>query len=209
MDNTEGSRVLSQTLHVRKHLSYVLTDRQTEILIGSLLGDAYIHPLGKICFEQAECQLEYLSWKYREMQNLAYPKIALVTRFDHRKGTITKSNRFFLRQIFQSWRYVWYHSGCKHLPDHLEQWLTPLALAVWYMDDGHLDKGLAPLFACESFSLDETKLLAKILKCKYHFVVYVNKNKRIRFSRQSTKQFIWLVEPYILPCLRYKVTLTP
>ena len=108
MANPEGSRVISQTLRVRKHIAYYLTNRQIQILIGSLLGDAYIHPLGKICFEQSSHQQEYLLWKYSEFKNLAYPKIAQVTRLDKRSGKQTHSVRFFLRQIFRSWRSVWY-----------------------------------------------------------------------------------------------------
>jgi len=209
MVNTEGSRVLSQQLHIRKHLTYCLTNRQTEILIGSLLGDAYIHPLGKICFEQADSQLEYINWKYAEMQNLAYPKIASVVRFDSRSKKETFSHRFFLRQIFQSWRYIWYPNGHKTLPDNIIEWFTPLTLAVWYMDDGHLEKGLAPLLASENFSLDDVNKLANILSQKFDLKVYVNKNRRIRLSRSSTEDFIRLVEPYILSAMRYKITLTP
>lgn len=89
MVNTEGSRVISQTLRVRKNIAYSLSDRQTEILIGSLLGDAYIHPLGKICFEQSSLQQEYLLWKFAEFKNLAYPKIAQVVRLDKRSQSQT------------------------------------------------------------------------------------------------------------------------
>jgi len=100
MVNTEGSRVISQTLRVRKNIAYSLSDRQTEILIGSLLGDAYIHPLGKICFEQSSVQQEYLHWKYAEFKNLVYPKIAQVIRLDKRSGNLTFSCRFFSGKSF-------------------------------------------------------------------------------------------------------------
>ena len=209
MVNTEGSRVISQTLRVRKNIAYSLSDRQTEILIGSLLGDAYIHPLGKICFEQSSIQQEYLLWKYAEFKNLAYPKIAQVTRLDKRSGNQTFSCRFFLRQIFRSWRDIWYLDGHKTLPIDLAKWFTPLVLAVWYMDDGHLEKGVAPLFACESFTKEESNVLASIMLKKWQLKSYVNHNHRIRLCRESTRHFIELIEPYIVSCMRYKITLTP
>lgn len=209
MVNTEGSRVISQTLRVRKNIAYSLTDRQTQILIGSLLGDAYIHPLGKICFEQSSIQQEYLLWKYAEFKNLAYPKIAQVARLDKRSGNQTFSCRFFLRQIFRSWREVWYLGGHKRLPIDLDKWFTPLTLAVWYMDDGHLEKGVVPLFASESFTKEESEVISKIMLNKWQLKSYVNHNNRIRLCRESTRHFIELIEPYIVPCMRYKITLTP
>lgn len=209
MVNTEGSRVISQTLRVRKNIAYSLSDRQTEILIGSLLGDAYIHPLGKVCFEQSSIQQEYLLWKFAELKNLAYPKIAQVTRLDKRSQNQTFSCRFFLRQIFRSWRNIWYLDGHKTLPTHLEKRFTPLTLAVWYMDDGHLEKGIVPLFASESFTKEESIVLSDLMYSKWQLKSYVNNNHRIRLCRESTRHFIELVEPYILPCMRYKITLTP
>lgn len=209
MVNTEGSRVISQTLRVRKNIAYSLTDRQTQILIGSLLGDAYIHPLGKICFEQSSIQQEYLNWKYTEFKNLAYPKIAHVSRLDKRSQNQTFSCRFFLKQIFRTWRNIWYLNGHKILPTDIEKWFTPLTLAVWYMDDGHLEKGVAPLFACESFTQEESSALASIMSKKWQLKCYVNNNNRIRISRESSRHFIEIVDPYIVPSMRYKITLTP
>ena len=95
MVNTEGSRNLSKELFIRKHIVRVLSDRQMAILTGSLLGDGYIHPLGKICFEQSEQQKSYLLWKYEEFKDFAYPKIAKVNRIDKRNDHTSNSYRFF------------------------------------------------------------------------------------------------------------------
>ena len=209
MANTEGSRVISQTVVVRKTIKYFITSRQMEILTGSLLGDAYIHPLGKICFEQTESQLAYLKWMYSEFNSLAYPKIAKVTRLDKRSGKITTSYRFFLRQIFQSWRQAWYPDNIKSIPDNLEEWFTPLSLAVWYMDDGHLNNGRAPLFASENFTKDEASRRSNLLSKNWNLISYINQNNRIRLSQRSTQDFVRLVEPHIVPSMRYKITLTP
>ena len=209
MVNTEGSRVISQTLRVRKNIAYSLSDRQTQILIGSLLGDAYIHPLGKICFEQSTLQKEYILWKYAEFKNLAYPKIAQVTRLDKRSQSQTFSCRFFLRQIFRPWRNIWYLDGHKRLPIDLEKWFTPLTLAVWYMDDGHLEKDIVPLFASESFTKEESIVLSNLMYKKWQLKSYVNNNHRIRLCRESARHFIELIEHYVVPSMRYKIALTP
>ena len=132
-----------------------------------------------------------------------------MTRLDKRSQNQTFSCRFFLRQIFRTWREVWYKDGHKRLPIDLEKWFTPLTLAIWYMDDGHLEKGVAPLFACESFTKEESNVIADIMLNKWQLKSYVNHNHRIRLCRESTRHFVELIEPYIVPCMRYKITLTP
>lgn len=209
MVNTEGSQVISQTVVVRRHIKYFITDTQMSILVGSLLGDAYIHPLGKICFEQSDSQIEYLNWKYEKMKNLAYPKIARVVRFDKRSQKETVSYRFFLRQIFRPWRKVWYPGDLKHIPDDIYNWFTPLSLAVWYMDDGHLISGKAPIFASENFTKNEVLKISCFLKEKWNLLNFVQSNNRIRISQRSAQDFVKLIKQYITPSMRYKITLTP
>lgn len=204
MVNTEGSQNLSQELKIRKHIVRVLTQRQMEILTGSLLGDGYIHPLGKICFEQNIHQLGYLKWKYAELKDFAYPKIAKVTRFDKRSGQTTTSYRFFLRQFFRSWRQIWYPEGIKIIPDDTEKWFTPLSLAVWYMDDGHLYKGKYPLIASESFVYSDLVTMIQILN-KWNLDCELTKNNRLRILQSSVGNFIRLVSPYITNDMRYKI----
>lgn len=204
MVNPEGSRNLSQELHIRKNIVHVLTARQTEILVGSLLGDAYIHPLGKVCFEQSVPQKDYLLWKFAELKDFAYPKIAHVKRVDKRNGQTTTSYRFFLKQFFRSWRECWYPHGYKAIPDNVMQWFSPLSLAVWYMDDGHFYKGKTPLFASESFSAIELNTIIQILR-KWNLESRLTRNNRLQILQSSTSQFMRLTSPYIVECMRYKI----
>ena len=204
MVNTEGSRNLSQELKIRKHIVKSLSHRQVEILVGSLLGDGYIHPLGKMCFEQAENQYGYLLWKYSELKNFAYPKIAKVSRFDKRSGKYTHSYRFFLKQYFQSWRQIWYPEGAKRIPNNIEGWFTPLSLAVWYMDDGHYDKGKSALFSSENFCQADLRKMQDILS-KWNLETSLSKSNRLRVLHSSISHFIKLTSPYIMSDMRYKI----
>lgn len=204
MANTEGSQNLPQELSIRKNIKHVVSGRQMEILVGSLLGDGYIHPKGKICFEQADNQYDYLLWKYEEFKNFAYPKIAQVTRFDKRSGKHTKSFRFFLKQYFLSWRHAWYSKGTKRIPTNFEKWFTPLSLAVWYMDDGHFDKKQAPLFASENFCYSDLLKIQNILS-NWNIKSHIRINNRLRVLQSSTPNFVRLIEPYIIKSMRYKI----
>jgi len=87
--------------------------------------------------------------------------------------------------------------------------LTPLALAVWFSDNGSvLGRGFR--LATNCFSLDEVILLCKILHDKYAlnskpysagpekgYVVYIHPSSR--------KAFIDLVRPHMVPSMLYKL----
>ncbi len=48
----------------RKNLKLEVSDKQMQILVGCLLGDAYITKSGKIQIEQCDKQKEYVVWKH-------------------------------------------------------------------------------------------------------------------------------------------------
>lgn len=205
MGNTEGSRVISQVFRARRNLKLILSDEQMSIIMGSVLGDAYVYPQGKICFEQGESQRFYLEWKYAKLKKLAYPKIARVERLDKRNGKKTISYRFFLKQYFRPIRKLFYQNGEKIIPAGIDEWLNPLLISVWYMDDGHLDKGKSPLLATDSFSQRDVQLLASLIEDKFHLQVKVASKNRLRINSDSALRFFQLVSPWIHPDLRYKL----
>lgn len=206
MDNTEGSRVITKTFRARKNLELRLTNRQMSIILGSILGDAYIHKLGKICFEQSLKQKDYLLWKYTELQNLAYPKVAQVERLDKRTNTNTFSCRFYLRQYFKKLREIFYNKNNKKIiPSDLKNWMNPLVLATWYMDDGHLDKNKYPYFMTESFSKYDIEKLIYQLKNLFSLDCKITSKNRILVRNSSSKHFFKLIEPYIHEIFKYKL----
>jgi len=206
MGNTEGSRVISQTFFARRNMELRLTEKQMSIVIGSILGDAYVAKKGKICFEHSEGQKNYLLWKYRELENVAYPKVGRVERFDRRTGKTTVSYRFFLRQFFRPLREWFYPTGTKVLPREIDKWLTPLAVSVWYMDDGSLERGKSPLLATESYSVDELNNMVSLLQKKYGLECLVSaKKNRLRIRSNSRAEFFKLIEPYVFKGMRYKL----
>src|SRR3989344_4119802 len=128
MDNTEGSRAITKVYKARKNLTLVLTDDQLSVILGSVLGDAYIYLQGKICFDHGQDQKGYLEWKYKILKNLAYPKIAKVVRNDIRSNKTTTSYRFFLRQYFRPLRRIFYQNGRKTVPKEIGNYFSPLLL---------------------------------------------------------------------------------
>jgi hypothetical protein len=205
MDNTEGSRAITSVFRARKNLELCLTNRQMSIVLGSILGDAYIYPKGKICFEHSHAQREFLFWKYSELRNLAYSFVAQVRRVDKRTNKPTVSWRFFLRQYFKPLRIAFYQHNRKVIPSDLRSWMSPLLLAVWYMDDGNLDKSKYPILMTENYSKRDLNLLARMLKDSFQLDSKITNKNRIRIKSKSRERFFSLIEPHITKDLRYKL----
>lgn len=106
---------------------------------------------------------------------------------------------------------IWYKDRKKRLPiDQLYDYLTPLSLAWWYQDDGHLKTSGNTLqkiiFSTESFTPLENQLLCKILKEKFCLQFSIDKQGRIIIYDQfQIHCFLHLVSPYIHPCMIRKM----
>lgn len=205
MGNTEGSRVISNVFIIRKNIVIEPTKRQMSIIIGSILGDACVYKQGKICFEHSIAQKEYLLWKYNELKNLAYFKVSRVIRYDQRYKKNNVSTRFFLRQYFSLLRSCFYPEGRKIIPKDITKWLSPLALAVWYMDDGHLDRGKYPIFATDNFLFSDLKIISSFLREKYCISSTIDKKNRLRIKSCSLTNFVRVLDSYVIECMRYKL----
>ena len=104
---------------------------------------------------------------------------------------------------------MWYINGKKCVPYNIDKYLTPLALAVWIMDDGaKVSKGLK--LCTNSFTYEECVLLTNVLYNKYKLKASVqsagSENQYIVYIwKQSLLDLSKIVYPYIIPEMRYKI----
>lgn len=97
----------------------------------------------------------------------------------------------------------------KIIPLNIEEYLTPLALAIWFMDDGsRLGPGVR--IATNNFSLKEVEFLCNILFKKYNLIATIHtggqdKGYVLYMHKQSVPLFISLVKEHMLPSLYYKL----
>lgn len=193
----------------RKNLKLDVSDKQVEILVGCLLGDAYLTKLGKIQIEQSDKQEGYIKWKHQELASVSYSGLKEVIRFDKTDNRVTKSFRFWTRQFFRSWRDKFYREDRKIFPIELNEWITPLSIAVWYMDDGSYDHKFNCSFSTESFDLKSRTELSKRLK-QLGIEVIIRHNGKLRIKSRSLRKFFELIRPFIHPSMVYKLnSLTP
>jgi hypothetical protein len=89
----------------------------------------------------------------------------------------------------------------------IERDLSPLALAVWLMDDGAADyAGIT--FQTHSFGREGTSRLATALRERYGLRTGARKNRGswiVYVYASSVPELRQLVEPHVLPELSYKL----
>lgn len=188
-------------LRARKNLLLRLTKRQTQILIGSVLGDGYISPRGQIQLEHSAKYKAYLLWKFRELKGIAYGQFSQAKRKDRRTGKTHQSYRFWTKQYFRPWRKYFYPKKIKIFPTRLK--LTPVALAIWYMDDGCYSDRRCTI-AVENFPESSQKRILRALK-KFQIDAFIRSNGKLAIRAQSLKRFFALVKPYIHRSMTYKI----
>lgn len=153
------------------------------ILFGSLLGDSCAERHGegtRICFQQEGSHSAYLFWLHQLVAQLGYCNITK-PKLTTRLGAHGKLRQVLRFKTFTFTSFNWIEelfyikdpasqsgSRLKILPASfcIEKFITPLALAIWIMDDGaKVSSGLK--ICTNNFSSDEVLVLCDILTNKF------------------------------------------
>jgi len=211
-----------------------LTGRQTDIIVGSILGDGTISkPRTNSRFrkKQSADKLAYLEWLADELRPYAY-KVSPIKSKEKLIGG--SRGRIASREAVEeylaghcvetvqhpTWTalyHYWYPGGKKQVPSDLT--LNPFRIAIWFFDDGanHADKRTA-ILCTQSFTLEEADFLLSKLK---DFDITGKVTKRtstytgrempiLKFTKAGYDNLIHLVKPYMLwDCFRHKVEWRP
>lgn len=106
--------------------------------------------------------------------------------------------------------YQFYDGHKKKVPKLIHRWLTPKAIAYWYMDDGAQKwkgKSLGVRFCTDNFTLAEVKRLAKVLTELYSLKVSIQKKAlfyRLYISSYSYDLLEKLIFPFLIETMKYK-----
>jgi len=180
-----------------------LSEVQHSLVVGSLLGDGSMrcktHALLEI--NHSANQRGYVDWKYQQLVELVATPPSL------RQGNGGRvAYRFVTRShpLLTPYYELFYELKRKRVPE-LE--LSPLSLAVWFMDDGSRSRS-AVYLNTQQFGRDAQWRLVELLQRQWGITASLNRDKsyhRIRIAVGSMPQFIELVEPHLLPEFRYKL----
>jgi recombination protein RecA len=198
-----------------------LSDQQWQVVLGGLMGDANLSPNRddrhgvRFRLGHGARQVEYLDWKVSLLGNIGCSR---------RVGARGASFADFrpLPELGELQQVVYLGDGKKHLTwDYLKA-LTPLALAIWYMDDACYtprSKGLQARTAGGSGRVDicveamspgsRDRLLQYLqdthgLDCKIMARGAAGKAV-LQFTTAATAQFQELIAPYVHPSMAYKL----
>jgi recombination protein RecA len=180
-----------------------LSEVQREIIIGTLLGDGSMRCKTNALLEinHSVHQKGYVDWKYRHLSELVRtpPKARNGNQGRTAYRFVTRS----LAELTPFYR-LFYESGRKVIP---EVALTPLTLAVWFMDDGCRSRR-AVYLNTQQFTGGAQEALLGMLRDQWSINGTLNKDKgyyRIRISVAGTAKLVELIEPYVIPELSYKL----
>ena len=192
-----------------------LSERQREILIGLILGDGHLErlytpTLGRVKVEHSSKQKDYVDWLYNGFKNWVRTKPR--TRNIKAFGKIWQRYEFctYGHRLLGEFRERFYEGKKKIIPNDLEKDITPLGLAIWFMDDGSIKsrrhKGL--FLNTQDFNKDDVRKLQRILKDKFGIPSLTRKDEKgeqIYLGGNSAEKFIQIVKPYIIPSMNYKI----
>ncbi|MEY8017083.1 intein-containing recombinase RecA [Mycobacterium servetii] len=209
-----GDRVLAAEPHL-------LSEQQFQVILGSLMGDGNLssnrHDRNGVRFRlgYGAKQSEYLRWKTALMGNIRH------TMRENAKGA-SFVDFTPLPELAELRRAVYLGDGKKFFSEEYLKALTPLALAIWYMDDGSFtlrSRGLQErtvggsgrIEICVEAMSEGTRIrLRDYLHDTYGLDVRLrhagSAGKAVLvFSTAATAKFQELVAPYMAPSMDYKL----
>ena len=180
-----------------------LSDVQRSIVVGTLLGDGAMRCKANALLEinHSVHQQTYVDWKFRHLAEF------VSTPPRQRLGNGGRvAYRFVTRSLPELTPYyrLFYMAGRKVAPQ-LE--LTPLAMAVWLMDDGSKSRR-ALYLNTQQFDVACQNVLLGLLRDQWGIDGTLNRDKtyhRIRLSVVGSARLVELVAPFVLPEFRYKL----
>lgn len=186
-----------------------------EILVGKLLGDAHLETQNegktyRLKIEHSLKQKEYVDWLYEKLKDfcVSFPKIR--TRYYNENiyykyffNTKSVANLVFLGKQF-------YQNKKKVVPKIIRKLLTPLSVAVWFMDDGSIKshETNGRIFNTQGFTKKEVQFLSKALNSKFGLHSYLRKQKdgwQIFIPAEDAYIFRQLIQEFVLPYFYYKL----
>jgi len=166
-------------------------------------------------FQQEHSHRAYILWLHEFISNLGYcnSKVpAIGTRLGLR-GKVRCTARF-ATWTYTSFNWIhdlWYVDRVKRIPTCIAFYLTPLALAIWIMDDG-TKSGSGLKLCTNSFTYEDCLILISALYKNFGLKCTINSAGApnqycIYIWKESMEDLRRIVSPHIVPSMKYKIDL--
>jgi recombination protein RecA len=198
-----------------------LGDQQIQVVLGSLMGGGNLSPNRRgrpgtrFRMGHGAQQAEYLDWKASLLGNIQH------SRRVNARGAVF-ADFAPLPELAELYDTVYFGDGKKHITWEYLKSLTPLALAIWYMDDGgfavrsegvqeRAAGGAGRIEICvEAMSPGSRDRLVQYLRDTHKLDVELGSRGArrasvLQFSTAASEKFQRLVAPYVHPSMEYKL----
>lgn len=199
-----------------------LNKEQKSLLIALLLGDGTISSNYVFKLSHSEEQREFLTWKHDLAVGLRF-KLNGIKEYNctcgYNKGKTVLYTQFSINPTIKALRRSVYIPK-KTITRKLLNWLNPLGLAIWYMDDGCINVNTSKqrssiqhsirIATCVSQSIAEEiiKYFSEVWNIKFRLFHEGRDTYSIVTSSESDcRNFVAIIKPYVLqvPSLKYKI----
>lgn len=202
-----------------KKISKKISKEQKSLLIGLLLGDGTItnHPDFRIM--HSEKQKAYIEWKIKIMDEFEIKNGGLKiykSTSGYNKDQNVLAVRLSTNATIKALRRAVY-TPKKTITRRLLNWLNPLGLAIWYMDDGCINVNTSKQRSSIQHTIkiatcvDEptVEIIIEYFKEVWGIKFRKFKEKELYSIASSTEEdcskFIEIIKPYIIPEFLYKI----
>ena len=181
-----------------------LTEKSKAIIIGCVLGDGAMRCKKNALLEvnHSHRQKKYVDWKFETLKSLVNtpPKL-------RKSGRKRVAYRFTTRSLPVLTKIYkrFYKTGVKRIPPDLM--ITPLSLAVFFMDDGCKSYNTVYLNT-QKYNMQSQRNMMKALRKQYGIIARINRDKkyyRLRIAVGSLGRFKNAIASYLLPEFKYKL----
>lgn len=193
---------------------FIISSDQKQIIVGKLLGDGHLETANgktwRLKIEHSLSQQAYVDWLYTKLKNLtpSEPKI----KQQEVQGRVY-SKYWFNTSYSGSFRFYgqqFYVNGRKVVPKQINRWLTPLSLAVWYMDDGSRksNQHRAKIINTQCFDQISLNRLQEALRLNFGIETKLRKQRegwQIYIFGREAEKFAKVIGRYVLPSFSYKL----
>lgn len=210
--------------------NHVLSPSQKDILVGSLLGDGHFETVNqgktyRYVVVQSSKKQVYFQFLYDQFKPFITTPIYKRV-YQTQKGessTLRFATQF--THVFSPYGELFYNEKTKRVPECIEQILTPLGLAIWFMDDGsvkssqsydkYLYLSLGVYLNTHSFCVQDIDRLCQVLEKKFQITAMTNtcicqwkrpdsRSYRIYVSGKSYEKLGEFITPYFTDDMWYK-----
>lgn len=192
-----------------------ISEHQKEIIVGSILGDGCLEFDGfygtRLQVKQSEAYKDYVVWLYEQLENLC--RSAPKARNDNGQWYFSTKHLTELTEL----RKLFYSDGKKRLPENIREMLmAPQSIAVWYMDDGHLDwrpkDHYAFVLNTDCFSPEDAWCLKEVLDNNFGVKSSIQNSlcrgkryPKIYIGQEGRSEFLALIKPFVMKCFLHKL----